>query len=401
MIKKLRIKFVIINMSIVTVLLAMVLSLTYCLTRTRLETQSVRMMQRIAAAPFRESAGLQTGEDLRLPYFAVRLSPEGERLAAGGGYYDLTNAEIEALIGTVRDADQRMGVIPEYKLRYCRVDAPHSQYLVFADISSEIQTLRSLLQICLAIGLLGFLGFLGASAALSYWAVGPVDQAFRQQRQFVADASHELKTPLTVIRTNAQMLETYPENREIREKSLGNILTMSDQMKNLVEQLLTLAREDQPGQREKPRKLDLSHLTEQAALPFEPVFFEQGMTLETEISPGITVRGDPDQLRQVVEILLDNAAKYASPGAKTWLRLRPQGKHRCLLTVANQGEPIPRDRLDRFFERFATGDPSRNRRGSFGLGLAIARGIAENHHARLWAESREGINSFFLELARE
>ena len=395
MIKKLRIKFVIINMTIVTLMLGTVLSLTYCFTKTKMENQSIRMMQRIAAAPFRTSAQLKTDGEMRLPYFAVRLSPDGERLAAAGGYYDLTNQEIQQLVDRCMKSDQRMGEIPQLNLRYCRVDAPHSRYLVFADISSEIKTLRSLLNTCLLIGFLGFLGFLGASIALSAWAVRPVDRAFRSQQQFIADASHELKTPLTVIKTNAQILEKYPENGET---CLQNILTMSDQMKNLIEEMLTLARSDHGGAGWKPVALDLGEAAEEAALPFESLFFEKGMVLETDLTPGIRVEGDPGQLGQVVEILLDNAAKYADSGAKTWVKLEKTARHRCCLTVANEGPAIPKEQLEGFFERFASGDPARNRRGSFGLGLAIARSIADRHRGRLWAESRDGINSFHLEL---
>ena len=395
MIRKLRIKFVIINMTIVTLLLGTVLGLTYCLTQTKMENQSIRMMQRIAASPLRTNAQIKTDGEMRLPYFAIRLGPEGERLAAAGGYYDLSNEEIEKLVGQCLKSDRRMGEIPEFNLRYCRVEGPHSQYLVFADISSEIRTLRSLMQTCLIIGLMGFLGFLGASIALSAWAVRPVDRAFCSQQQFIADASHELKTPLTVIKTNAQILEKYPENGE---SCLQNILTMSDQMKNLIEQMLTLARSDQAGAGQKKQALDLSSLTEQWALPFESVFFEQGMGLETQTEPDIRVEGDPDGLRQVVEILLDNAAKYASPGGKTWVKLERLSRRRCRLTVANEGPAIPKEQLEGFFERFASGDPARNRRGSFGLGLAIARSIAQRHRGKLWAESREGLNSFHLEL---
>lgn len=398
MIKKLRIKFVIINMAIVTVLLGIILSLTYCFTKTRLETQSVRMMQRIAAAPFRENAQLQSSEEMRLPYFVIRLGPDGERLAAGGGYYDLSDDEVEKLVGKFWDAEQRMGVIPQYALRYCRIDAPHSHYLVFADISSELQTLRSLLHTCLIIGILGFCGFLGASVALSSWAIRPVDRAFRAQQQFIADASHELKTPLTVIKTNAQLMESCPEDPRIQTKSLNNILTMSEQMRCLIEQMLTLARSDYGPGKGTVAAVDFSHLAEQTVLPFEPVFFENHMELITDLQPEIRVEGDPNALRQLLEILLDNGAKYGNAGGKIWVRLESAGRHRCRLTVANEGPHIPKEQLESFFARFTSGDPARNRRGSFGLGLAIARGIAENHKGKLWAESKDGINAFHLEL---
>ena len=398
MIRKLRIKFVLINMTIVTLLLGTILGLTYGFTRTKMENQSVRMMQAIAAAPFRANARLQSDGELRLPYFAIRLGPDGEQLAVGGGYYNLTDEEIRELVERCQSQDSRIGEIPQYHLRYCRVEAPHSRYLVFADISSEIRTLRSLRHTCLLIGAVGFAGFLGASILLSAWAVRPVDRAFRRQRQFIADASHELKTPLTVILTNAQMLEQYGRDPEIGRRSLQNILTMTDQMKRLIEQMLTLARSEGSGRRSVQTETDLSRLAEQTVLPFESVFFEQGMKLHTDLTPGILVQGDPEALRQAITVLLDNASKYASPGGATWVTLRRLPGHRCRLTVADEGEAIEPEQLEQWFERFASGDPARNRPDSFGLGLAIARSIASNHRGRLWAESREGINSFHLEL---
>ena len=396
MIRKLRIKFVLINMTIVTVLLGIILSLTYCFTASRMETQSVRMMQKIAAAPFRDSASLRSDQEMRLPYFAVRLGPDGEQLAVAGGYYDLTGGDVEDLVAQIMAAGKRTGVIPQYSLRYCRIDGPHSRYLVFADISSEIRALESLLHICLLIGLLGFCGFLAASIALSSWAIRPVDRAFRAQQQFIADASHELKTPLTVIKTNAQILEAYPGRDD--GKSLDNILTMSEQMRCLIEQMLTLARGDYEKDRAIRTTMDLSHLAEQTLLPFEPLFFEQGKKLTWELQPEIRVEGDPNALRQMLEILLDNAAKYASPAGSAWVTLKKISRHRCRLTVANQGPHIEKEQLEHMFDRFTSGDPARNCRGSFGLGLAIARGIAQRHRGKLWAESRDGVNAFHLEL---
>ena len=398
MIRKLRLKFILINMTIVTILLGCIGSLTYGFTRSELESESIRMMQRIAAAPFRKQAQLQRDDEMHLPYFVIRFSPDGEQMAIGGGYYDLTNEQIEQLLEQYRNSPERMGVIPEYNLRFCRVDAPHSQYLVFTDISSEIHTLQSLLRTVLLIGVLGFFGFLAASIGLSYWAIRPVEQAFRAQQQFVADASHELKTPLTVIRTNAQIMESYPDHEQMRQSSLSNILTMSDQMRVLIEQMLTLARNDHDCGSAPTQSVELSHLSEQTALPFESVFFENGMTLETEVEPGIQVKGDPDDLRRLLEILLDNACKYASPGGRTWVTLRRISRHRCRLTVADEGPQMDRQQLDSCFDRFSTGDAARNRRGSYGLGLAIARSIAEKHRGSLRAESRDGINSFFLDL---
>ena len=112
----------------------------------------------------------------------------------------------------------------------------------------------------------------------------------------------------------------------------------------------------------------------------------------------IAVSGDSPQLGRVLEALLDNARKYARPGGRVWVTLERRGRGRCLLTVANEGEPIPPDTLERLFERFYRADPARSRTGSFGLGLSIAQSMVTRHRGKIWAESRAGINSFFVEL---
>ena len=399
MIQKLRFKFVVINMSIVSLMLVVILGLVFYFTRASLEAESVHMLESIAAQPFHLGIPSERGEDVRLPFFTIQLSPLGELAATGGGYYDLSDSEfLQSLVEEAFSSPQRLGVIPDYHLRYYRSDTPVSQYLVFADTSSEEATLSSLVETCLIIGCVSFLLFLWISILLSKWAVRPVELAWRQQRQFVADASHELKTPLTVIITNAELAQNPEYSPENRERFLTSIQTVSHQMKRLVEQLLQLARADHADAGSALAPVDLSKLVSDGLLPFEPVFFEAGLSLETELAEHIQVPGDEAQLRQVLEILLDNARKYARKGGKVWVDLRRRGRNRCVLTVADQGAPIPPEDLPHLFERFYRADPARSRTGSFGLGLSIAEAIVRRHRGRVWVESREGVNAFRVEL---
>ena len=188
MIQKLRFKFVVINMSIVSLMLVVILGLVFYFTRASLEAESVHMLESIAAQPFHLGIPSERGEDVRLPFFTIQLSPLGELAATGGGYYDLSDSEfLQSLVEEAFSSPQRLGVIPDYHLRYYRSDTPVSQYLVFADTSSEEATLSSLVETCLIIGCVSFLLFLWISILLSKWAVRPVELAWRQQRQFVAD----------------------------------------------------------------------------------------------------------------------------------------------------------------------------------------------------------------------
>lgn len=400
MIKKLRFKFVLVNMSIVTLMLVVILGLVFYFTSANLESESIQMLQGVALHPFHQGAPDELGEEVRLPFFTIQLGLQGEVTATGGGYYDLSDAAfLEALIQRTLASPRPLGVIEEYNLRYYRADTPVSHCLVFADISSEVATLNGLVRSCLLIGAASFLAFLWLSILLSRWAVAPVERAWQQQRQFVADASHELKTPLAVILANAELAQTPAgEDPASRARLVEGIAAMAQQMRRLLEQMLTLARADQAQAAAAFRPVDLSRLAQDTLLPFEPVFFEAGLALESQIEPGVRLQGEEGQLRQLLEILLDNACKYASPHGRVWVTLERRGRGRCVLAVADEGAPIPPQELENLFKRFYRGDPVRSRTGSYGLGLAIARAITERHRGRIRADSRDGVNTFSVEL---
>ena len=181
MIKKLRFKFVAINMSIVVIMLCIILGLVYYFTRADLEQESITMMQNIANHPLQVNPPNEIGEEVRLPYFTIQLGPQGEVVATGGGYYDLSDeAFLADLIDAAFASSKTFGVIEEYNLRYYRANAAMSNCLVFADISSEQATLDNLMSSCLIIGGASFLLFLTASILLSKWAVKPVELAWQQ-----------------------------------------------------------------------------------------------------------------------------------------------------------------------------------------------------------------------------
>lgn len=399
MIKKLRLKFVMINMTIVTVMLCTILGLVFYFTRENLEAESIGLLRSIAENPFPQELPGTQGEDVRLPFFVVRHGLKGDLVTTNGGYYDLSDPELlQKLLKAVSDDPKTFDVLEEYHLRYYRLDTPLDKCIVFADISSEQATLSHLTRSCLLIGVLGFFLFLGISIWLSGWAVRPVDQAMRQQRQFVADASHELKTPLTVIMTNAELMKSgdYPPEKE--GQFLSGILTVSKQMRALVEQMLELARTDLLDVKETYTQVDLSELLEEELLNFEPVFYEAGLSLQTEIEPELVTEGNEEKLRRLPGILLDNAGKYAAKGAQVSVSLHKQSRKHCLLTVSNEGTELSPDECRQIFKRFYRMDGVRSRNGSYGLGLSIAENIVNLHHGRIWAESHDGWTHFHIRL---
>ncbi len=399
MLKRLRLRFVLVIMVLVTGMLCLIFGLVYHFTQENLEAESLNMMRNVASAPPHPDRPGEPTPQVKLPYFTIQLGPHGELVATGGGYYDLSDeAFLRTLVAAVLEQDAQTGLLERYSLRFCRVPNPMGESLVFADITSERSTLHHLARSCVLIGVLCLLGFLGISLLLARWTVKPVETAWRQQRQFVADASHELKTPLTVIMTNAELLQSPSYDAASRAQFSRSILTMTQQMRSLVERLLTLAQADS-GQNKAPfQPFDFSALVADALLPFEPVFFEKGLTFSSQVQEGITVNGSAQQLQQVIDILLDNAQKYASGEGEVCVSLQQTGKHSCLLSVSNPGETIPAAELKNIFKRFYRLDKARQRDGGFGLGLSIAEQLVQAHHGRIWAESRAGVVRFFVEL---
>ena len=415
MLKRLRIKFVIVIMSIVTVLFAVMFGLVMHLTRQSVERESIQMMRATAFPPPGDVPGDAPGnapddapkrkpdrkpdQIIRLPLFTVSISEDGGLTVSGSGdYFDLTDeALLRELADTALRSNEQTGVISGYDLRFMKSDQRGTQTVVFADVSSEKALLRGMIRNLVIMGLLGYAAFFVISLLLAKWVTKPVERSWNEQKQFVADASHELKTPLTVIMTNAEMLTDKSYTADDREQFTDNILSTSKRMRGLVESLLELARLDSRRTPAAHDRLDYSKLVSDSILPFEPLFYENQTELSSEIEPGITAEGDKDKLRQVVTILLDNALKYCDPAECVTVRLKQQSAG-CLLSVSGRGTPLSREQCRDIFKRFYRADPSRNGGESYGLGLSIAESIVREHGGKIWAESESGYNTFFVSL---
>lgn len=389
MLKKLRQKFVLVNMIIVACMLLVIFGLIFQYTKSELDRESHAALQALSQSTQRPDI-----HGVQLPYFVLQVSIHGAVSVSGSSYYDLTDqAFIQELIQYVYTADQTTGFVEKYDLRYAVVPGMFAQNLIFVDVSGHRAALNSLVQSCVLVGLVALAAFFVISVLLARWAVKPVEKAWQQQKQFISDASHELKTPLTVIMSNAELLQNPEFPPENQTQFANSILVMTHQMRNLVEGMLELARADNGQVRKAFEKLDLSKEANDTLLPFEPLFFEKGLLLESDIQPGIIINGSRSHLRQVVEILLDNAAKYSAEGV-VQVRLQRQGRGQCLFSVSNPGMPISQEDLERIFERFYRVDAARSRTGSFGLGLSIARTIVSEHNGKIWAESNATGNRF-------
>ena len=397
MIRKLRWQFVGVCMALVLTVLAAVFAAAYHAVRQNIEDLSRQVLTQVIREDGSGSApGVSVeigGDRLLLPYFTVNIWG-GTAYITGGTYANLEDTDaLRDILSQCLEQNQTEGTVEDYHLRYLVEDNGLYRKLAFVDMSMEQATLARVIRSYLVIALAALLVLLGIAAAASRWVTRPVERAWRQQRQFLSDASHELKTPLTVILSNAELLEgaALPEKPA---RWSGNIRCEAEQMRTLVEQMLTLARADNGVRPAAMEPVNFSDVATECVLSFEPVAFEAGKPLEDHVAEDVTVTGDKDRLRHLISILLDNAVKYGAPGGTITLTLE-RTERQARLTVANPGDPIPPEHLPHLFERFYRADSSRGEQSGFGLGLSIADTIAREHKGSLRAES-DAVSTRFI-----
>lgn len=384
---KLRIKFVAICMALVTAVLTAVLGAVYLSLQQNITALSGQILHRVIQEDTRRpSFSLEVdGTPVMLPYFTVEILGSTAYVTSGT-YDDLENTQALAdIIAQCLALPDRQGTLTDYNLRYLRQEGTLFNRIAFVDMSMEQAMLREMMDSYLTIAAAAEVVLLAISIALSFWTTRPVEKAWRQQRQFISDASHELKTPLTVILSSADLLETakLPGNPG---RWVDNIHSEAEQMRDLVEQMLTLARADNAVKTAVFSEVDLSELAMDVYLSFAPVAYEAGKPLQDQIAENVTVLADSAKLRRLISILLDNAIKYGAKGGTITLTLEKTDRQ-ARLQVSNPGVPIPPEQLERIFERFYRADASRGEQSGFGLGLPIAAAIAAEHKGTLRAES--------------
>lgn len=233
------------------------------------------------------------------------------------------------------------------------------------------------------------------SRLITNWIIKPVINSFNKQKQFIADASHELKTPLAVIMASSESLENDSNN-----KWINNIQNESERMNKLITSLLDLAKLDSEEVKREYQKNNLSKIIEKSVLTFESITFEKGINLDYSIDKDIYYTSNSDDIKEVMSILLDNATKHCSKDGRIEVKLK-NNKNDIIITVSNTGDPIPKGEEEKIFERFYRVDKARNRKENrYGLGLSIAKKIVENHNGNISANSNNGITTFKIILKK-
>lgn len=318
-------------------------------------------------------------------YFLL-LSKEGEVLYQIDSEGDETLRVPDGLIQSVLDSDESDFKMRKYIYVVSRDYDEGEIGVYYANISYESWTRKQLVELVViivaSITLLIFVSFI-----LSQFVVSPAKKALEREKQFIADASHELKTPLTAISINAQVLK----QQGVENQHLDYILTESDRMSRLIQRLLTLSRMESGEIAVEHARVSVSHCCEEILLMMESVAYERGLHLEYEIAPECDCMGNEDELRQLFLILVDNAIKYTLRNGKITCRLT-RNKNSLIFEIKNTTESVSEEVVEHLFDRFYRKNEARNNESgtqSFGLGLAIAKSIVTGHKGKIEADGGE------------
>jgi len=410
MFKQSRRKIVAAIMSILVVLWVGTLGIIYASSYFEMKNQNEQMLQAhaqmYALPPHFEGTGrpipggdhgFKPGFDPEAPkfqlstFYTVAISLDGKVLEIKNDPATVYSDDaLEQMAKNIIEEGKSTGTLDN--LTFLKTDKNGYILVAFMDNTVVNESARSLFRYTLIFGGVALVVFFFLSRFLAKKIVAPLEESYQKQRQFISDAGHELKTPVSVVSANAELL-----SRQIGDNLwLQNIQYENERMGMLVGQLLDLARtENVTPQME---RIDFSRLVAGETLPFESVAFEKELALNTAITSGIAVDGNGTQLKQLTSILLDNAIRHSKPAGE--VRLTLTGDHGIAeLSIINTGDEIPTEHRDKIFERFYRMDPARNGENKhYGLGLAIAKAIVAAHHGHIEVLCYNGLVEFRVNL---
>lgn len=334
-------------------------------------------------------AGRKHGMSAEAPfdtrYFTVTLLADGTVSQIDTGKIAAVSAgDAAAYAALVKSRTH--GFIGNYRYQAEEASDGAATMYIFLDGGRELSTFRSFLLASVGISLAGLAVVFVLVVFFSKKAVEPVAESYEKQKRFITDASHEIKTPLTIIDANTEVIEMTAGESQWTKSTKNQIKRLS----SLTEKLVYLARMDEESSRPEFLDFDLSDAVLDTAAHFEAIAESTGKSLSLEVCPDIRVKGDEAALRQLVSLLLDNAVKYSSDHSPIRLRLYTSSKNR-ILSVWNQTAPTAVGRHDELFDRFYRADTSRScKTGGFGIGLSVAKAIVLSHRGKISAHSADG-----------
>lgn len=318
-------------------------------------------------------------------YFTVTVDENGEvtdcdldRIAA------VDEETAEEYTQTAQQKNKTTGFQGIY--RYRVTETEDGAKYVFLDCRREISNFRTVLVTTISVSLLGLAAVFVLVVIFSRMVFRPVEESIQKQKRFITDASHELKTPPTIIDANIEVMEMESGESQWTKSTRKQIQRLS----GLVQQLVTLSRLDEEKGLEEKCEFNLSEAVSECVQPYESLAQTREKNLTLNIEEDITYTGDERSIRQLAGILMDNAVKYSSENGNITLTLKKKGK-KIFLEVYNDADDLPQGKLDVLFERFYRLDSSRNSgTGGSGIGLSMAKAIVQAHKGKITAENKNG-----------
>ncbi|MCF8017882.1 MAG: HAMP domain-containing histidine kinase [Vallitaleaceae bacterium] len=406
MFEKLRTRLILMNLLIITILIISGFSAIFIFTYNDINSRIDMELHRIA--DFQEFGNSRSSSQPNRPNpsilepnrslsFVLFVNDQWQLLRATSFFEAEENFYDTAIEAFLKERPSKVIEFDGSKWSYLVKSNNMGYHLVFLDVTSQYAMLTRLIYTFLVAMAIMLLFIFLISRFLTDRSIRPVKEAYEKQKQFVGDASHELKTPLAVINTNVDvLLANQASSIANHSKWLKNIQFETDRMDHLVHDLLFLTQMDQVNPDLIYSVFDLSYTIENALLSMEAILYEKGLKLNHQLEPSMKINGNHQQIYQVIMILLDNAIKYTSEKGSIHLNLQRHSQH-AIFTITNTGEGIPKEHINRIFDRFYRVDASRTRSsGGYGLGLAIAKSIIEQHRGKISVSSIPNESTTFM-----
>lgn len=308
-------------------------------------------------------------------YFYVRFDAKGTiRHTNLKHIYAVTEEEARKIASELYDGEPS-GQYEHFQYRTIILPEDRGQLMLFLDTSTQQESIVTVLLVSLGGGLLCWLAMLLLVLLLSRRAIMPIAKNIEKQKQFVTNAGHEIKTPLSIILANTEAMELHNGENKWSQNIRAQTVRLSELMKNM----LTLARMDEDGVSLPMSEFSFPLLVEETLDLHRESLHAKQLDLHTEILSPIPFKGNRDSIMQLISVLLDNACKYTPKGGRMYLSLRKEGGKVCL-QVSNFCPHPPEETLEKLFDRFYRGDTARTQSsGGYGIGLSAARAIAQAH----------------------
>lgn len=391
MFDKLKLKFILINMSLLTVVFVGIFGTIFTITSINIENEINR-----------ELKGLVLDGHKPKPFYSyivVDVDKNNDLINAVTPFQNtISKDELkESIFKILEDENSSSKIdIAGTKYSYLKESTFIGQRIALLDRTYQQNTIFQLLKSFIIVGAISLILLLIISIYLTNKTLRPVKETFEKQKQFIADASHELKTPLTIIKTNTSLVLSNPEDSVKNQSKWINYINLQvDRMSELINDMLTMAKLDVEENKIELIPINISKTIEGIMLGFDAIIFENNIDLEEDISKDIFINGNEECIKKLFSILMDNAIKHTNKHGKISVSLL-KDKNKVKMIVKNTGEGIASEHLDKIFERFYRVDDSRVREtGGYGLGLSIAKSIVEQHKGKIYVNSVLGEDTTF------